>query len=271
MHAALVVKKNSEVPKTSEFSILTSSFFPVVITSFAARGGLLLCPRFSRRFDGGFVVASPEDEDGRDVSEVGDDLGEGWVAVVTEEGLQQLPRQRVLVEDHVHIPDVFDNGRNPADFIELVNAMRDESRREEDEQNAGDLEEFTQVKAHSGGEDGVTEQRRRAETEDRADQNLNDGGACLGLVARKKRGGDEDGELNALTHDRHERHPEDRALAGGGGGLVHARFEFAFEEAGLFAHPEDHPGEDACGEKHGDALEDLLGRPFERHAEGGEQ
>jgi len=216
------------------------------------------------------MLTSPEKGCGDDIGEIGNHFGQGWVAVIAKEGLKQLTGNRILVQDHVHIPDVFDNGGDPADLVELVNAMRNKSGCEKDEQNAGHLEEFAQVEADSGGEYCVSEQRGGAQPEDRTRQGLDEVGGIFDLIACKECRGDEDGKLEAFTDHCHERQREYRPFARGCGSFVDSVFEFALKEAGLFAHPENHPGEDAGCDEHGYAFEDLFSLFFKRHAKTGE-
>lgn len=212
----------------------------------------------------GLVRQSQADEDRDEVGRVGEDFGERGIAVVTEEGFEEQAEGGVFVDERVHIPDVLDDGGNPADLIELVDAVRDETCREEDQQEACHLEEAAQVEADDGREDRPAEQDGRAEAEDRADEGLE-------RVGGEDGGGEEEGEFDALAQDGEESDEEDGTLARGEGGFVDVRFEVRFERAGGAAHPEDHPGEQRGGGDHGDAFEDLFSGAFEGKSKGGEQ
>jgi hypothetical protein len=78
------------------------------------------------------VARARANEGDDDISKVSEHLGQGRVAVVAEEGLHELTCNGVFVEDHVDIPNVFDDARDPADFVEFMDAVCDESSREED-------------------------------------------------------------------------------------------------------------------------------------------
>ena len=105
--------------------------------------------RFCFVFDCG--TASEEESNGDQISKVTDHLSEGWVAVVAEERLEQFAKNGFFVNEGVDIPNMFNNGRDPGDFIEFMDAMRYETCGKEDEQNSCDLKEAAQVKAHSRG------------------------------------------------------------------------------------------------------------------------
>ena len=203
----------------------------------------------------GFVRQSQTEEDRDEVCRVGQHFGEGRVAVVTEEGFEEQAEGGVFIDERVDIPDMLDDRGDPADLVELMDAMRDDACREEDQQETRHLEEAAQVEAEDGREDGPAEQDGRAETEDRADEGLE-------RVGGEDRGGEEERQFDALAQDGDEGHEEDGALARAKRGAMDICFDVAFERARRAAHPEDHPGEQRGGEDHGDAFEDLFGRAF---------
>lgn len=166
---------------------------------------------------------------------------------------------------------MFDDGGDPTGFVEFVNAVCDQSRRKKDEQIAGDLEEFFEVEPGCGGKERPAQENGRPKPERHTCQGLYGVIGKVVAVARKEGGGDKEGEFHAFAHHGDERQPKDGAFSGGGGSFVYAFFELGLDVLRLLAHPEDHPGQDARGEKHGDAFVDFLGGPFETETEGGEQ
>ena len=111
--------------------------------------------RLSRDFRCALHRSAGEEEDGsRKVNEVSDHFGEGRVTVITEEGFEQFTKDRVLVHNGVDIPNMFDDVRDEANFVEFMNAMRHKPGGKENEQIAGDLEKLFQVEASGGSDEG---------------------------------------------------------------------------------------------------------------------
>lgn len=212
----------------------------------------------------GLVRQSQAEEDRDEVGEIGQHLCERGIAVVAEEGFEKQAEGGVFVDEGVDVPDVLDDRWDPADLAELMHAVRDKSRREEDQQEASDLEEAAQVEADDGREHRPAEQDGCAETENRADEGLHGVGGEDGS-------GEEERQFDALAQDGEEGYEEHCPFASAKRSLVDFGFDLALERAGGAAHPEDHPGEERGGEEHGDALEDLFARAFKRKTEHGEQ
>ena len=139
----------------------------------------------------GLVRELQAEQDRNEINRVSQHLGQGGVAIVAE-GLQRLTEGRVLVQDSVHIPDVPMSRGNPAGLVELMDAVRDQTSHEEDQQKAV-TSKTTQVEADDGGR-GSTGQTRIAvpRTERGAEQGLQ-------CVRGKDRGGQEECQLDALT------------------------------------------------------------------------
>ena len=68
---------------------------------------------------------------------------------------------------------MLDDRRNPADFIKLIHAVRDQPGREQNEQETSHLEETTLIKPDSARKEGPTQQSSCAHAQDRANQRLN--------------------------------------------------------------------------------------------------
>src|SRR5574339_92677 len=96
----------------------------------------VLCLRRCRCLDRG-RLSSPQNRDHDEISKVSDHLGERGVTVVTKQGLEQLTSDRVFIDDCIDIPDMFNNGWNPTYLIELVDPVRNQPGRKQDQQDAG--------------------------------------------------------------------------------------------------------------------------------------
>ena len=95
------------------------------------------------------IAALEENSHNSEINKVANHFREGWVAIVTKESLEQLAQNGFFVDDRVHIPNVFDDVGNPADFVEFMNAMRHQPTCEQDENETSDLKEAAQVEADS--------------------------------------------------------------------------------------------------------------------------
>lgn len=83
--------------------------------------------RFSCRLGGKRVVPCPEDSHGGDVCQIGDDFRQVGAAVISEQGGEQLTDERAFRDDVVQVPNVFDDGGNPTDLDEFMDAMSEET------------------------------------------------------------------------------------------------------------------------------------------------
>ena len=141
--------------------------------------------------------------------------------------------------------------RQQTGLVELIDAVGQQASGEEDEEDAGDVEEEAKANAPSSSIEGVAQGQRPRQSQ---------AGPQSGLDGRGGAGGGEHEErrLDALAQDGDEGDGGQCQGRPHGQRRLHLHLKATPDVDRLALHPDDHPAKDGDGGEHGGAVEDLL-------------
>lgn len=160
----------------------------------------------------------------------------------------------------------------PIDFLEFVEGVRDEACCECNENKAWDIEKWLNVQ-----DEQTLEDKKRYADANNDGKNTGDRNGTPGPIIVRADGAEQEDEgLYAFSQDLHKDHEKDACFLAGTWAvfIIDHSFELSFDMVSNLLshvhHPDDHPREQARGDKERDAFEDFLGLARENLAAFGE-